>query len=68
MIKTLEYDVNELNDPFIRSLRHPVGHPEVYEDADEILLMNEERLQDWRRNIARIRASHLLSANNTIGV
>jgi hypothetical protein len=68
MINTLEYVVNELNDPFIHSLRHPVGHPDMYKDADEILLMNEERLKDWRRNIARIRASHLLNAKNTIGI
>jgi hypothetical protein len=66
MINTLEYVVNELNDPFIHSLRHPVGHLDAYEDADEILRMNEERLKDWRRNIARIRASHLLNAKNTI--
>jgi hypothetical protein len=50
----------------INSLRHPVNHPDAYEDADEILRMNEERLKDWRRNIAKIRGSHLLKINNTI--
>jgi hypothetical protein len=66
MINTLEYNVNELNDAFINSLRHPVNHPDAYEDPDEILRMNEERLKDWRRNVAKIRGSHFLKINNTI--
>lgn len=66
MINTLEYNVNELNDAFINSLRRPVNQPDAYEDADETLRMNEERLKDWRRNIAKIRGSHLLKINNTI--
>lgn len=66
MINTLEYNVNELNDAFINSLRRPVNRPDAYEDADETLRMNEERLKDWRRNIAKIRGSHFLKINNTI--
>jgi hypothetical protein len=66
MINTLEYNVNELNDAFINSLRRPVNQPDTYEDADETLRMNEERLKDWRRNVAKIRGSHFLKINNTI--
>jgi hypothetical protein len=66
MINTLEYNVNELNDAFINSLRRPVNQPDAYEDADETLRMNEERLKDWRRNVAKIRGSHFLKINNTI--
>jgi len=61
MITPLRYNAkSELNDSFIKSLWVPVGHPDTRsylkpEDADEKLRMDEERLQDWRRNMAKFR-------------
>jgi len=67
MIKNLKHNIkNEANNPFINLHRQPDEQLEKYEIADKMLRMNEESLKDWRRNIARIRASRLLSANNAI--
>ena len=61
MVNALRYNAkNEFNDSFIHSLRQPVGHPDTHAylnpaDADEKLRIDEERRQDWRRNMAKIR-------------
>jgi hypothetical protein len=57
MIKTIKYQVkNELNNPLIISHLQSVDHPKKYENADEMLRIDEDRLKDWRSNIAIIRA------------
>lgn len=57
MINNIKYNLkNELNKPLINSHCQPVDHPKKYENADEMLRMNEDGLEDWRRNIAIIRA------------
>jgi hypothetical protein len=61
MVNVLRYNAqNEFNDSFIHSLRQPVGHPDTRAylnpaDADEKQRIDEERRQDWRRNMAKIR-------------
>jgi len=61
MVNVLRYNAqNEFNDSFIHSLRQPAGHPDTHAylnpaDADEKLRIDEERRQDWRRNMAKIR-------------
>jgi len=50
----------DVNDSFIKSLGVPVGLPDTRsylnpEEADKKLPMYDERLQDWRRNMAKLR-------------
>ena len=61
MVNALRYnEKNKFNDFFINSLRQPVFHvdTDIYlnpENANEKLRIDEERLIDWRRNLAKFR-------------
>ena len=61
MVTPLRYNgKNELANSFISSNWQAAGHLDTHtylnqEDADEMLRMKEERLQEWRRAMFKIR-------------